>query len=200
MAWTKSRIEALETPGIRQLRINAESRGNLDIVALCDEVLATRPKPAQGKGSKRQRNLNGRPLVSRSKAFEMRGVKLRNPRWSWGGVRAIDGAVVFTVWANSIEAHGGERRYLLWGPNRGGIRPWSDSPGGRERLSHCELALARDEAEGVLIYGEQRGSDLPGNEASKVTGADPTSVLRFRVLRDGDEYWAVWPHTAGEGS
>jgi hypothetical protein len=192
MAWTKDRIAALKTAEIRQLRANAAKLREHRVVSLCDEVLGNRPPKRPPRKAERQHELDGRPLVSRSKAFEMRGVKLHNPRWSWGGVRASDGTVVFTVWAGSIKTEGETRRYMLWGPNRGGARPWSDTPGGKERLQQCQLALTRGEAEGVLIYGEQRGSDLPLQKASKVTGADPNRVLRFQVRQEGDEYWAVW--------
>lgn len=191
-AWTRERIAALKPNEVRQLRANAERLREHDVVALCDEVLGSRSKEVGPRTAKRQRELDGRPLVSRSKAFEMRGVKLRNPRWSWGGIRASDGDVVFTIWANEIRTDGDTRRYMLWGANRGGDRPWSDTAGGRERLEHCQIALARGEGEGVLIYGEQRGRDLPLQEASKVSGADPHTVLRFKVQREGDEYWAVW--------
>lgn len=192
MTWTIDRIKSLKTAEIIQLRANAHQRGHQDIVALCDEALATRPKAASRGKTKRQNELDGRPLVSRSKAFEMRGVKLRNTRWSWGGIRDSDGTVVFTVWANDIEKTDGTYRYLLFGPDRGGNRPWADTPGGKERLEHCKLAISQGEGEGLLIYGERRGWDLPLEEASKVTGADPHKVLRFKVHRDGEEYWATW--------
>ncbi len=192
MPWTKSRIAALQTSEIRQLRDNAKGLGNENVVALCDEVLGGRPPVRKPRKAKRQRELDGRPLVSRTKAFEMRGVKLRNTRWSWGGIRESDGAVVFTVWASDVETEGEIHRYMLFGPNRGGDRPWSDTAGGKERLEHCRLALERGEAEGLLIYGERRGGDVPLEEASRVTGADPHTILRFEVNRKGDEYWAVW--------
>jgi hypothetical protein len=189
--WTKDRIETLKKSEIVQLRANAARLRQNDVVALCDEVLKVQPKRTSRKGQ-RQRELDGRPLTSRAKAFEMRGVKLRNPRWSWGGIRASDETVVFTMWAKDIQHAGDVRRYMLWGPNRGGDRPWSDTTGGKERLEHCRLATLAGEAEGLLIYGEQRGDDLPLTQASKVTGADPHTVLRFQVQQEGDEYWAVW--------
>src|ERR1051325_1060378 len=139
MTWTKERISALKTLDVQQLRLNAEIRGNSDIASLCDEVLASRPLAGGKRKAKRQHELDGRPLVSRSKAFQMRGVKLRNPRWSWGGMRESDGIVVFTIWKNDIEKNGDTCRYELWGPNRGGNRPWSETPGGRERLEHCRI-------------------------------------------------------------
>ncbi len=196
MEWTKNRIEALQTSEVRQLRTNANARGNQEVVAMCDEVLVGRPPVRKPRKAKRQRELDGRPLVSRTKAFEMRGVKLRNTRWSWGGIRESDGSIVFTVWASDIEKTGGTCRYMLFGPDRGGDRPWSDTAGGKERLAHCRIAVQRGEAEGLLIYGERRGTDIPLDDVSKVTGADPQTVLRFRVERRGEEYWAVWSNKA----
>mgnify|MGYP000020474020 CR=1 FL=1 len=190
--WTKEKIAALPAKDIQQLRENALKRGSGDIVALCDEVLGSRPRPATRGRSTRQRELDGRPLVSRSKAFEMRGVKLHNPRWSWGGVRQSDGMVVFTVWAQDVEKADGARSYRLFGPSRGGDELWVDRPGGKERLQHCRLALERGEGEGLLIYGERRGQDVPFEEASRVSGADPYTTLRFKVEQRGEEYWAVW--------
>jgi hypothetical protein len=135
LEWTKDRVAALKTAEIRQLRDNARARGNQDVVALCDEVLAGRPKQGIRRKAQRQHELDGRPLVSRKKAFEMRGVALRNPRWSWGGVRSADGTVVLTIWENEIQTSNGVSRYMLWGPNRGGDRPWSDTPGDENGLS-----------------------------------------------------------------
>jgi hypothetical protein len=43
-AWTKERIEALSTAEVRQLRDNADRLGEAEIVALCDEILKTRPR------------------------------------------------------------------------------------------------------------------------------------------------------------
>jgi hypothetical protein len=192
MPWTKERIAELKSAEVRQLRTNAERLREHEVVALCDDVLSGRPKKSAPRKIKRQHELDARPLVSRSKAFEMRGVKLHNPRWSWGGIRPTDGTVVFTVWANEIQKDDNSCRYLLWAPNRDGSSPWSDRPGGKERLKHCQLALAHGSGEGVLIYGATSGLDVPPEEASTVTGADPNTVLRFEVRLEGEEYWAVW--------
>jgi hypothetical protein len=48
------------------------------------------------------------------------------------------------------------------------------------------------EGEGVLIYGARRGRDLPVEQASKIEGADPYRVIRFRVEMRDTDYWAVW--------
>src|SRR5688572_15900254 len=95
VTWTKERIAALKTAEVRQLRANAEKLREHAVISLCDEVLGSRPKERGPRKAKRQNELDGRPLVSRKKAFDMRGVTLRNPRWSWGGVRPTDGTVVF---------------------------------------------------------------------------------------------------------
>ena len=154
MTWTQERIAALSTAEIRQLRANADRLRNQSVVDMCDEVLSTRPKLGivRRKGRKEEEH---RRLMSRSKAFAMRGVKLRNSRWSWGGVRTSDGMVVFTVWAADVQRDGQTSRYMLFGPDRGGDRPWADTPGGKERAEHCKLALKNGEAEGILIYGDR---------------------------------------------
>ena len=192
MDWTKDRIEPLTTAEVRQLRANAETLGKVDVLALCDEVLSQRPKRALGHRAGRTRSRDDRHLVSRSKALETRGVILRNPSWSWGGVRRSDGAVIMTIWADDIQSSDGTCSCLLWAPNVKGSRPWSDKPGGRERLEHCRLALALGTAEGLLVYGERLEGKLPEDKASTVHGADPTTVLRFRVVRRGEEFWATW--------
>ena len=190
MDWNRERIASLVTEDVRQLRDNAFSRGRQSVVAERDDVLKERPKPRMGKRATRGRDGDKRTLVSRSKAFELRGVKLENPRWSWGGTRTADGALVLTVWADNIDTDGTESRYLLWGPNVEGSRPWSDTPGGKERRAHCKAALSRDDTEGLLIYGEQ--STAAVNEASKVVGADAGRVIKFKVVQEGEEYWAQW--------
>lgn len=196
MNWTIEKVKALKPADIRQLRANAESRGIAEIVSLCDEALRSlaQTRPSRHSGRPRPAS-DGRPLVSRSKAFELRGVPLRNPRWSWGGIRN-DGSIVLTIWAKDIEVEGNRRRYLLYGQSSSGDRLLASTPGGRERLAHCEAALARGEAEGLLVYGERRGQDLPPDEPSRISGADPYTMLRFRVEKDGDKYWAVWDAAA----
>ena len=193
MDWNKERVEALATADVRQLRENAMLRERRSVVALCDEVLTGRPRQRTGKRSTRVHGGDRRTLVTRSKAFELRGVKLDNPRTSWGGVRTIDGALVLTVWADNIQTEGEVCRYLLWAPNTDGSRPWYDTPGGKERRTHCKLALTRDDTEALFIYGEQGRPEMAVNEASKVVGADAGRVVRFTVKQVGDEYWAEWP-------
>jgi hypothetical protein len=192
MDWTRDRIEQLTTADVRQLRANAETLGGLAVLALCDEVLSRRPKRPVARRVGRPRSAGDAHLVSRRKALEAQGVILRNPGWSWGGVRNSDGAVILTVWAEDVQTSNGTCSCLLWAPNVNASRPWSDKPGGKERLEHCRLALAQGTAEGLLVYGERLPGRLPEDKASTVRGADPDTVLRFRVIRRGEEFWAVW--------
>lgn len=191
--WTKERIGQLRRQEIEQLQINAGALGEEGVVALCAEVLRERPAPRGGGSSARAaRAPKRRHLVSRSRAFEARGVMLRDPRKSWSGVRKSDGALVISLWADAIESNGGACRYLLWAPNIHGSRPWSDGAAGKERLEHCKLGLHRGRAEGVLVYGEPLEGFLPEDRARSVHGVDPEIVLQLTIERRGDEYWAVW--------
>ena len=119
---------------------------------------------------------------------------LEDPRTSWGGVRHADGTVVMSLWADSIKSRGGTCGYLLWAPNTGGSRPWSDTPAGMQRLEHCKIAIANGGAEGLLVYGEALEGFLPEERARSVHGVDPETVLLFSVRKNGREYWASWGH------
>ena len=46
MDWTKDRIQTLSKPEVKQLRANAERLEEPGVVALCDEVLSSKAKPA----------------------------------------------------------------------------------------------------------------------------------------------------------
>ena len=192
--WTSERVERLHKTEIEQLRTNADALGAASVVALCDEALRGRAKE-RGRTRSAALPKRARRLVSRSHAFEARGVFLRDARTSWGGVRKSDGAVVVGLWADAIEAAGGGCSYLLWAPNADGSRPWSDKPGGRERLEHCKLALEASSTEGVLVYGERLEGSLPEDKARSVHGVDPEIVLRIKVERRDGAYWAVWGKT-----
>jgi hypothetical protein len=190
--WTRERVEQLGKQELMQLRENADRLGETELSALCDEVLKLRPKtsakaaaPVRGKAKQRR-------LISRSKAFEARGVFLQDSRGSWGGVRKSDGMVVMNIWAAGVDSAEGSCKYLLWSPNVKGSRPWSDSPAGKERLEHCKLALQNGVAEGLLVHGDPLEGHLPEDRARSVHGVDPETVLRFQVEKRGAEYWAVW--------
>jgi hypothetical protein len=190
--WTRERIEHLSAAEIKQLRANAERLNEADLAALCGEVLKDsprRPHAARGKAGSRTK---ARKLVARIKAFEARGVWLRDPLTSWGGVRKSDGTVVLALWADSIQSADGTCSYLLWAPNSGGTRAWSDKPGGQERLEHCRQAMQAGRAEGLLVYGQGFVGVLPEEKAYAVHGADAETVVSFEVEKRGDEYWAVW--------
>ncbi len=190
--WTRERIEALGTADVRQLRANAEKLSEPAIVGWCDEILQGRPKT--GAGSK-SRPKNIKKLISRSKAFELRGVYLQDPGWSRGGVRKTDGMVVVTIWAGDVRAADGGCSYLLWSPNVAGSCTWSDTPGGKERLEHCRLALERGEAEGLLVHGSRIEGSLPDDKAESIDGVDPEVLVRMHVEMRGKEFWGTWGKT-----
>jgi hypothetical protein len=186
--WPRERIAQLERDEIEHLRANARELGESEIAELCDAVLATRGERGRGATATRAK---AKRLVSRSAAFEARGVYLHNLRTSWGGVRRSDGTVVFGIWADAVKSRDGGCACLLWQPNAGS-HPWSDSPAGRERLKHCELALTSPGAEGLLVYGERLAGHAPEEKARSIHGVDPHTVVQLRVVKQGEEYWAVW--------
>ncbi len=191
-AWTRERVDNLSKQEIQQLRTNAGNLGEQDVVTLCDEALLALPKGGGKRNLALAKNGKARRLISRGKAFEARGVHLDDARGSWGGVRSSDGVVVMSLWADAVKSRDGACNYLLWAPNVDGARPWSDTPSGQERLKHCQLALEGAGAEGLLVFGERLDGHLPEEKARSVHGVDPETVLRFKVEKQGDEYWAVW--------
>ena len=176
--WSRERIDKLSTAELRALLINAERLKETEVAALCNEILNARPR-GHAPARRDKRGLPAHALVTRTKAFEMHGVSPRNRTWSRGGVRT-DGAVVQTLRVDEVQPAGVGKACLLWGPNVGGARPWSDSPGGQERLEHCRMALERGAAEGLLIYG------------AKTDRVDAQTVLKLQVEKRDDEYWATW--------
>ncbi|MGQ0656277.1 MAG: hypothetical protein ACT4P4_29145 [Betaproteobacteria bacterium] len=189
--WTLERVAQMSVKDIKQLRENAERLNEPELAAVCNAAL---------KGmvsSRKQARRTGvvtraRHLVARIKAFEARGVYLRDPRTSWGGERKSDGAVVLALWADAVQLADGGCRYLLWAPNVDGSRPWSDKPAGKERLDHCRRAIERGRAEGLLVYGVVAEGWLPEDKADAIHGVDADTVLAFEVQAEGDEYWATW--------
>jgi hypothetical protein len=190
--WTAERIERLGTPDVRQLRENAEKLGAAVVVALCDAELKARPKGATTRAASPAARKLARRLISRSKAFQARGVYLPAGESGWCGVRKSDGAVVMSLWGPAIVSTDGGCSQLLWAPNVDGARPWSDTRGGQERLKHCKLALESGAGEGVIVYGEQFDGECAEHNARTVYGADPECVIHFQVEQRGAEYWAVW--------
>ncbi len=190
-SWTRDKIESLSTLEVRQLEANAVRLEETEVAALCEQVLDARPR---GRPPVRRAGRIGatRHLVPRAQALGLRGVTLGNRVWSRGGVRQSDGAVVLALWADDVQSADGASQYLLWAPNVAGSRPWSDTPGGQERLEHCRLAAESGNAEGLLVYGERIEGTLPDDKALKVLGADPHTVLTLRVQKRAEEYWASW--------
>jgi hypothetical protein len=188
--WTSERVEQLETPEVQQLRENAEKLGATGVVALCDAALNTRPNAASRSAPAAPKHFQR--LISRRAAFQARGVFTADAQTGWSGVRKADGMVVMTLWAAAVRRDDGRCTQLLWKPNVGGARPWSDTAAGQERLRHCELALERGAAEGMLVHGEHFEGEAAEHNARTIYGVDPERVLRFRVEKRGEEYWAVW--------
>jgi hypothetical protein len=185
--WSREQLDKLSTPELRALMANAERLNEPEVAALCSELLDARPR-GHARVRSAPRAVPTRRLVSRSKAFAMRGVAARSRIWSRGGLRS-DGAVVLTVRADEVHKVDGADSYLLWAPNVEDARPWSDTPGGKERLEHCRIALERGAAEGLLIHGK-RTPGAPGGD-SGADGVDAETVLTLRVDKRGEEYWAT---------
>ena len=190
--WTKEKIDSLSTIEVRQLRANAQRLDEADIATLCEQVLGERPRGLAAPRKSTKRRTDGRRLISRSLALGMRGVSLANRFWSRGGVRAADGVVMMMLWAEDVKHDPAGSSYLLWAPNVEGSRPWSDKPGGQERLEHCRKAVEKGGAEGLLVYGTRLEGTLPDDKALSVEGADPDNVLTLGVEKRAGEYWATW--------
>ena len=59
-----------------------------------------------------------------------------------------------------------------------------------ERLEHCRIALERGAAEGLLMYGKRAAGAAPEDDGARERRVDAGTVLRLRVEKRGDEYWA----------
>jgi len=188
--WDRAKIDTLSTPELRQLLANAERLKETEVSVLCNEALNARPR---GQAAVRRTMPKGvRRLVARGKAFEVHGVSLQSRSWSRGGVRPGDGMVVMIVPFEEVQKTEGANSHLLWAPNVDGSHPWSDQPGGKERLEHSRLALERGEAEGMYAYGKGAGGS-PAQEPAVADGVDAEHLLPLTIEKRGDEYWATWP-------
>jgi len=193
--WTEERIAALSAEEVRRLRANAERLGDPTVAERCASVLARRPD-ADSRDRARVPSMRAaleRRLVSRSVAFGTNGIVLANRFWSRSGI-ARDGKVVFAIWATDVIRDRYGTRCLLWAPNTDGSRPWSDKPGGQERLEHCRRAIAGADgaASAFLVYGRRLNGVQPEDRAASVAGIDAGSLSALRVEKRGDQYWAVW--------
>ena len=183
--WSRERLDALSTIELRQLFTNAQRLNETELAAVCDELLGARPM-----GRPRVKRLT--KLSSFADAFEKHGVSLRSKRWSRGGIRS-DGAVVVGIPANEVRSNKKGDSCLLWAPNEGNTRPWSDTPGGLERLEHCRIAHERGAAEGLLTYSKRAASGSDEDEGiPPAPRVDAETTLSLRVEKVGEQYWAHW--------
>lgn len=190
--WSFERIDKLPTPEVRALLENAQRLESQEIEGICRQVLESRPRGmAVARVAPRKPRKDGRKLVSRAFAFGMHGVHLANRFWSRSGV-TTGGDVMFALWADDIRRDATGSRCLLWAPNADGNRPWSETPGGQERLAHCKAAVERGNARGLLTFGTRLEGVLPEQKVASMDGVDAESVLEIQVERDGESYWAVW--------
>lgn len=191
--WTVARIGELSIQEIKQLLENAERLDEPALAERCRAALrGARSSHRQVGLAKSAARTKARHLIARVKAFEARGVYLQDARTSWSGVRKADGRVVMALWAEAVVSAKGACRYLLWAPNIGGSRPWSDKPAGQERLVHCRRAVELGGAEGLLVYGLALAAHLPEDKAHAIHGVDAETVLNFKVEQVDTEYWATW--------
>ena len=81
---------------------------------------------------------------------------------------------------------------MLWAPNTDKSHPWSDTPGGKERLEHCRIALERGAAEGLLTYGKRAAAGAPPKDSGTSPDlVDAGQVLKLTIEKRGDEFWAT---------
>jgi len=186
--WSRERIAALSTIELRALFDNAQRLHEPEVAAACNEILRSRP-----------RGLASRPrLVTWRRACQLNGVSLRSGKWSRGGIRP-DGAVLMGIAEEDVRRDKDGERYLLWAPNGDLSRPWSDTPGGQERLQHCRIALERGAAEGLLTYSKRAAAGAePGDEGPALRAS--SKLLSLRVEKLGEEYWARPSASAAEAS
>jgi hypothetical protein len=192
--WTRERLDQLGRQELVNLQANAAKLGEPELAALCEQLLAERPRRASAAAPKKGQH----KLLPRSRAFGARGVWLHDPRTSWSGIRKSDGMVVFALWQAAVQSVKGGCACLLWSPNVAGARPWSDTAAGRERLEHCKLAMERGAAEALLVHGEALEGRLPEDRARSVFGIDAQTVIDIKVELRGTEYWATWGKSSRE--
>ena len=113
--------------------------------------------------------------LPRASAFAEHGVILSDPERSMSGVSTRDGAIVLAMKAGDIHIGDDGCSCLLWAL----AMPWSDAGSKGERRQHCELAMLRGAADGLLDHGGARGSD-------------PDESVSLRVVGICGEYWAKW--------
>jgi hypothetical protein len=185
--WSREQLAALSTLELRQLFLNAQRLNETELATTCDEILGSRP---QGRPRAPRSNRLAH-LVTWQQAAEMHGVSLRSRRWSRGGIRS-DGAVVVGLSAGEVHTTPEGDTYLLWAPNDADDHPWSDTPGGQERLEHCRIAHERGAAEGLLTYSKRTATGAtPEDEGISTIRVNAAAMLSLRIEKRGEEYWAT---------
>lgn len=92
--------------------------------------------------------------MSQTKMFESLGAPLRNVRWSWGSVRANDGAVFLRVWQNDSCKMDGKR--YMWISDE---TPVAEDQGTRERLEHARLIQSGRPCYMVMCQAEDTNAE-----------------------------------------
>ncbi len=123
---------------------------------------------------------------SRAEMFSYLGAPLKNVQWSWGSVRASDGAVFLVVWQDE-SMRVGSRSYSLvhnhshWGET-------ADSLGLKERLEH--LDRIRGGAKAYLVMAQARQPRRP-DEPRRIKDINSKEVFQAGGLLV-DERNDVW--------
>ncbi|MBK7731169.1 MAG: hypothetical protein IPJ33_22400 [Gammaproteobacteria bacterium] len=107
--------------------------------------------------------------------------RLRNTRWSWGGVRG-DGAVVLRVWQDRVRVIDGVRCVMV---SHTAKHADTDSPGYAERLTHLDLVRA-----GATCYLVMCRAKDPARQPREIAGFNRERVfVGGKVVEfEGNEY------------
>jgi hypothetical protein len=92
--------------------------------------------------------------MSLSGMFKRLGAPLLNTRWSWGAIRASDGAVLLRVWQDRVMKYEG-RRYVLVAETS----PDDEAPerlGVKERLEHVSKIREGDTCYMVMCLAKDK--------------------------------------------
>jgi hypothetical protein len=116
--------------------------------------------------------------------FATLGAPLHNAVWSWGAVRAQDGAVFLRVWQDRMRMHDGSQFVQVHTPRR--VLNARVRPGRRERLEHVDLI--RRGAACYLIMLEARDQSARPRSVKSFNAAQ---VFRGGRLVELDGEWYI---------